>query len=195
MSNTNTNIPPFSQTNAYAMLHGLLVGVWSVAVFTVFVWSLSNPALSTLYLFAVMMSPVLVIMTTIRFRREVAEANSRFTFGRGFSHTLLVSVYGSLWLAIAIFVYLTWLDHGFIFDAYTAQWQTPEMIDLFKATELDKQIAEATGGLTPVQMIDAMRQVSPPNYAVMAVYGGFMAGMPLALIGGLLCRRSPRYAG
>lgn len=176
------------------MQHGLIVGAWSTIVFATFVWSLSMPGISSFYLFAATMAPVLTIMTTIRFRKEVAASHERFTFGRGFTHTILVSVYGSLWLAVAIFVYLTWFDHGFIFDAYATQLQTPEMIRYLKDTGLDLQIAEATGGLTPVQMVDAMRQVAPPNYAVMAVYGGFATGLPLALIAGLVCRRAPRYA-
>lgn len=181
----------FRQTNAYAMQYGIILGIWATASLSCFVLGLSYPPLSTLSLMLTLAFPVVAILLTLRFRREVSEALP-FSFSRGFTHTLLAVLYAGIWAGIATFVYMAFFDHGYLFDQYLTNLNQPEMQQLLAQSGMSEQIKQSTGGLSLQQVIEQLREVSAATYAAMIIYLYTLSAPILAVLGGLIARRNTR---
>lgn len=178
----------FKQTNAFAMNHGLLLGIISIAALASFVGSFSLALLSYLNLILFLSVPLVAIALTFRFRESVAR-DFPFSFSRGFSHTLLVMLYAAVWAGMATFVYLYFFDHGYLFDAYEAHLGRPEVVSAMQKSGLEMQMKEATGGKTPMQLVDELRGIPAGSYAAMVVYFYLLTAPIVALLGGFFAMR------
>ena len=87
---------------------------------------------------------------TGRFRRSVAGADGAFTFGRGFTHTLFMGFYASIWVAVGIFVYLRYFDNGAIFSDYAATLSRPELQQALQESGLLEQLNAASGEVAQI---------------------------------------------
>ncbi len=182
----------FSLTNGFAMQYGAALGAWSVATGAAFVGSMSLPALSSLYFLMCIFSPVLACLLTMRFRRHVAGAADAFGFGRGFVHTLLMGLYACIWLALAVYVYLAYFDGGAVFDAYEAMFTRPEVAAELERNGMKEQIDAITGGRGAVGLVDALRAISPANYAALVIYFNIIIAPFISLVVALVCKRCGR---
>ncbi|MDO5075124.1 MAG: DUF4199 domain-containing protein [Bacteroidales bacterium] len=183
----------FRQTNAYAMQNGILLGVVAITSLGSFVIGLSFPLFSTFSLLLTLLFPLLALGLTLRFRREVA-AQLPFSFSRGFSHTLLSVLYAGIWAGIATFVYMAFFDHGYIFEQYLTHLSRPDMQQMMQETGLNEQIRVSTGGLSPQQVIEQLRDISAGTYAAMIIYLYILSAPLLAVLGGFIAlRRSSRF--
>ena len=152
----------FRQTNAFAMQYGAVMGVWGLVANACFVGSFSVPGLSMLFLLLTVSSPVLAVFLTRRFRGHVAPQGP-FMFHQAFLHTLLMGVYAAIWVALGVYVYLAYFDHGFIFDAYLNSLTDPalqaemERLGIGRvvrtAAELDKWFAPLTANPMRLEQI------------------------------------------
>lgn len=181
----------FKQTNAFAMQNGMIQGVYSILTLSVFVAGLSTPLLSYVHLILLLNFPILACFLTARFRREVSP-HFTFSFSRGFSHTLLTVLYAGLWAGVGTFVYIAFFDNGHIFDLYQAQVSRPEMVQVLETSGMNRQIADATGGKTIVQLIDELRTISSGTYAALIVYFHLLSSPLIAILGGVVNIRRPR---
>jgi len=182
----------FRQTNAFAMQYGLLLGAVSLAAFAAFIGSFAVPALSTLFLLLSLFVPVLAVLLTLRFREAVAGKTEPFSFWYGTGHTLLAVLYASVWLAVGVYVYFAWMDHGFFFNSYLEMLHRPEVQEALKANALLEMQSEA-GGAGPEELVEALRGIGPASYAAMAIYLCLFAGIPLAVVAGMVAwRRGPK---
>ncbi len=181
----------FRQTNAFAMQNGLILGVYANLVQSAFVLGLSRPGFSHLHLLLLFGFPLMVCVLTRRFRQTVAQ-NFPFSFSRGFSHALLTTIYAGIWAGAGVFVYLFFFDKGYVFDAYQANLTRPEVIEAMQQSGLDDQVKAATGGKTPLQLVDELRSVSAATYAAMVIYFYLLSSPLLGVWGGLCNIRSLR---
>lgn len=175
----------FRQTNAYAMQHGLFLGVWAIVCQACFVGGLSIPMLSTLWLFMLLSIPVVCYLFTLRFRRIVG-FDVNFSFSRGFLHSFLTLLYTAVWAGIAVFFYMQFFDHGYIFDCYTTNLSAPETVKAMHEAGLDKSIEEATGGLSPTDVVNELRTIGAGNWTAVIIYLYMLCSPPLAVLIGLL---------
>ena len=134
----------FQQTNAYAMQNGLWLGLWGWLSLVAFRYSFSSVLCSNLLMLMTLAGPVLGVVLTGRFRRSVAGADGAFTFGRGFTHTLFMGFYASIWVAVGIFVYLNYFDNGAIFSDYAAALSRPELQQALQESGLLEQLNAAS---------------------------------------------------
>ena len=183
----NKEISEFSQTNSWAMVHGLLLGAWGVLTLAFACISLiCNPMLGWAGEVMFVGSPIVAYFLSKRFRWCVA-GDGTFSFGRAFSHTFLMGLYATVWVALATYVYLAFVDNGRVFDAYEAQLQRPEVMAEVKRLGMT-QTWEDMGGAT--KMVNVMRAVGAGNYAGMIVYLSlFVAPIISAVIAVMLKRK------
>ena len=179
----------FQQTNAYAMQNGLWLGLWGWLSLVAFRYSFSSVLCSNLLMLMTLAGPVLGVALTGRFRRSVAGADGAFTFGRGFTHTLFMGFYASIWVAVGIFVYLRYFDNGAIFSDYAAALSRPELQQALQESGLLEQLNAASGEGGLEGLPDALRSVGPAGYAAASLYMAMFATPVIALFVGIVCRR------
>lgn len=179
----------FQQTNAYAMQNGLWLGLWGWLSLVAFRYSFSSVLCSNLLMLMTLAGPVLGVVLTGRFRRSVAGADGAFTFGRGFTHTLFMGFYASIWVAVGIFVYLNYFDNGAIFSDYAAALSRPELQQALQESGLLEQLNAASGEGGLEGLPDALRSVGPAGYAAASLYMAMFATPLIALFAGAVCRR------
>lgn len=182
----------FRQTNAYAMQNGLILGLCAIVCQACFVGGLSHPMLSTLWFLLLLDIPVMAWVLTVRFRHIVG-LDVNFPFSRGFMHAFLTLLYAAVWAGVATFIYMQFFDNGYIFDCYAKNLSSPETIKVMKETGMLESIKEATGGLSPLDIINEMRTIGAGNYAAIIIYSYMLTSPVIAVIVGLLTMHRVHY--
>lgn len=183
-SNDNT----FKQTNGFAMQYGVLLGLCGLAGLACFVGSFTTPFLSFFHLLLTLGSPVLAGYLTIRFRNAVMQPELGFSFGRGFGYTFLMGMYATLWIAVGVFVYLAYIDNGYIFDAYEKVLNQPEYVAQLRASGT-WNVLQSAGGIT--KLVNNMRAISAASYAAGVIYMSLMVAPLISAVIALVCRKAP----
>ena len=171
------------------MQNGLWLGLWGWLSLVAFRYSFSSVLCSNLLMLMTLAGPVLGVVLTGRFRRSVAGADGAFTFGRGFTHTLFMGFYASIWVAVGIYVYLRYFDNGAIFSDYAAALSQPELQQALQESGLLEQLNAASGEGGLEGLPDALRSVGPAGYAAASLYMAMFATPLIALFAGAVCRR------
>ena len=179
---------PFAQINAFSMQNGLIVGVWALLAGWALVESFTYSLLSLVYLFMMLFTPILLFGLTRHFRRVVAPQGV-FTLTQGFLHSFLTSLYASTWMAIGVYVYLSYFDNGYFFDSYVAYFSRPEVKDLLAQSEVQQQLALSLQGMTIEEVVEGLRFVPPATYAMMIFYSNLMVAPLVSLLIGLFLKR------
>lgn len=182
----------FRQTNAYAMQNGVIVGLWAIVCQGCFVAGLSRPLCSTIWMIMLLGLPVVVWLLTLRFRKIVG-LDVNFTFSRGFMHAFLTLMYAAVWAGVATFVYLQFFDHGYIFDCYARNFSDPATVKMMTESGMLEQIKEATGGNTPLDLINEMRTIGAGNYAALIIYSYMLTSPIISVLVGLLSIHRVHY--
>lgn len=185
----NQNANRFKQTNAFAMLYGLVLGAIGILSLCAMGLSLQISIFSFISTVLTIGSPIAAAYLTIRFRRAVMVETEGFSFGRGFLFTFMMGVYASIWVALFVFVYLAYLDGGSFFDIYEARLTQPELVAEMRRSGVLAQLADA--GTSPTGLVDAMRAIPPAQYAAMVIYMSILAAPVFSAIIALIVRRSP----
>lgn len=179
---------PFAQINAFAMQNGLILGVWVLLAQGAFIGSFTYSLLSMVHLFMMLFAPILLYLLTKKFRTAVAPTGV-FAITPGFLHTLLTTVYASTWVAIAVYVYLTYLDGGYLFDSYVAYFSRPEVKELIAQKDVQQELATALQGMSLEEVVNGLRCVPPATYAMMVFYGNLMVSPILSLLIAIFLKR------
>lgn len=177
----------FKQTNAFAMQYGIMLGLWGFLTLVLSVLSNTHPWLGWISNLFFLGSPVAGCLLTLRFRREVSESPlDAFSFGHGFTFSFLLGMYACIWIALGVFIYFQWFDHGYICDLCEQTLATGEA-----------RMQMARNGINEAQIresIDRMRSLTPGAYAGAIVYLSLIANIPISLVIALIARRSERIA-
>ncbi len=190
----NPNI--IRDANASAMQGGIWLGLFGLLSLCALKGSFSFPILSTCYFLMMVFSPVLGGILTFRYRNTTNYAAEGFSFFQGLIHALLLGLYAAIWVALGIFVYLNWLDHGTFFAAYQESlkqsMQQPEMAQMMQDPAISATINEATNGKGLDGIADLMQSVGPAAYASMPIYAAVIFGPFISIVIGLVCmKRKP----
>lgn len=172
--------------NTSAMKKGACLGLFGIASLVVFKWSFTLPLLSSLFTLMVLASPVLAALLTMRYRNESTE---KFDFMKGFLHTLFMGFYASIWVAVVVFVYLQYFDHGTIFVAYGQSIDTPEIHQYLMQSGIDAQLYELSGAHGVQGLVSALQSMGAATYASMPLYSAMFFGPIISVIVGVICRR------
>ncbi len=182
------------QTNAYAMQYGAVFGLWQIATVAATFGSLRLPILSLVSMILTIGSFVVAFLLTRRFRGEIG-GNEGFSIFHGFSHTLLMALFASIWLALFTYLYMSYADTTWLFDAYRQQFTSPEMMQVITESGMSKDIEAITGDSNPTSIVDVMEDMPPVTYAAMMLYVNALISPIASLIVGIACRKKKRNTG
>ncbi len=184
----------FRQTNAYAMQHGIMLGLWAIGCQACYVAGLSQPLFSNLWLLMLIGIPVLVCVLTLRLRR-IAGEDIPFSFSRGFVHSFLTMLYTAVWAAVATFVYMQFFDKGYVFDCYVAALSKPEMMKMMEQTGMAQTIKDSTNGHDIIDVINELRNFGAANFSALIIYFYMLSSPFISILSGLVSMRRVRVAG
>ncbi len=180
------------QTNAYAMQNGALLGGWSLLCGALLVAAMSWSEAGWYFVPVAWATPVVCTVLTLRFRDKVAGRTGSFSFGRGFAHTFLMSLYASVWLALGVYLYLAYLDQGRVFDAYGRMLENPSVAADLERSGMAAEIDRLTEGKGPSALADMMRAVPAASYSAMVIYSAILFSPPVSAIIALISQRRGR---
>ncbi len=186
-------MPPIDirQINAFAMQYGVVLGAWEILMLAVTFASLAYAGLSTLSLLLGVGSIILAYHLTKRFRKQI-DGDSGFSVMHGFWHTLLMSIFASIWVALFVYFYLSFADSDWIFDAYKAQLSDPAFRQALIDSGLQGQLQMITGDENPAALAELLRSIPPMSYVGSLLYMNLIISPIFSLIIGISCRKTPR---
>ena len=187
---SNINVSSFSQTNSWAMVHGVWLGLWGLlTLFAIGFSFVGNYWFGLISNFMFLGSPFFVYLLSLRFKHKIAGHHDGFSFIKGFSHTFLMCIYASLWLALGVYVFFAYIDNGRFFDAYELQLNSPLLQTELKRMGLT-EVFDQVGGTK--KFVNILRSVSPANYSSLIIYFTIIFGPFISLIIGWLLRTNIR---
>ncbi len=179
----------FRYLNGYAMQYGLFLGVWYILVSAAYVGSFAMPILSSFCFFLFLSIPFLIALLTARFRSLV---EGEFSFNKGFSFAFLTSLYACVWQALAVYIYLAYIDNGFVFDSFQASLERPEVKEELERSGIMPQIMEITNGGGIESLVDGLRMITPATYTAVIIYFNFIIAPVLSAFVALTLKRRKR---
>ena len=190
----NNDFGSFSQMNAFAMQHGVVLGAVGILTMACSVLSLTYDSANLVFWFLLILSFVVARRLTMRYRDVSGYDLERgFPFSKAFAHTFLMGLYAGLWVALATFVYLQWFDHGHVFTALEAQLSRPEMLEAFRQTFPAEMLDVESPETLPATVVSLMRASSPASHAIGVLYMNLFAAPVVSAVIALLSFRRPQH--
>lgn len=186
---TDNNI--VSEINLWAMRDGVWLGLMGVITLSVWRQTILFGVYDIFFLFMLIISVGESFLLTWRYRRNGVGAGE-FSFGRGFFHALLTGFYASIWVALVLYLYLRYYDHGMIFAAYAEKVYAPQNLQAMQqlSPEWTAQLNTMSGGRGAAGLADTFRSIGAATYATMPLYAAFTIGPIISALVGLVFRRN-----
>ena len=167
----------YHQLKAFARIDGALLALLWITSFALYVKGLENPTLGMLSLVLLSVSPFFVAKRLRKFRDKVREGI--ISFMRGYAYIILTFFYSGLLVALAMWAYFQWMDHGFLLAKFTEMANMPQTVQL----GLKDMLQESLNQMAQMRPIDYSL-----NVLTMTILAGFALGLPIAA---LLQHRAP----
>ena len=101
-----------------------------------------------------------------------------FSFFRGFTYAFLTAFYAALILAMAQWIYFSWLDNGFMLEQYRQIFDNPEYKEVMEAAGMTaRELKDAVRQLESIRAIDISLQILYSNIIM-----SLLISMPIALL-------------
>ncbi len=177
------------QINAYAMQHGVMMGIWGIATLASMVWGLQNGFLAMLSIVLLFGTPFFAYALTKRYRVDSAEGKTIFTLTQGFLHAFLTFFYGALWVAVFTYVYMAYVDNGFLVDSYLQYLSRPDVVEAMQQSGWKEQVEPMLGGKSIEEVVESFRLLPPTYYVLMSINTCLLWAPMLSLVIGIVARR------
>ncbi len=174
------------QTNAFAMLDGLMFGIYWCFGFLCAVKGVGGGTLSTLSMMVTLSAPFLGFYLARRFERQV-RPDEPVSFGKAYLYSALLYLYAAIILALVAYAYFRWLDGGNFITSYIAAQNAPEMQEALQASGMQDFFNDAVrqGGFNTLE--EMLRSIGPTDIAAsifnVNILIGLLLSVPTALIG------------
>lgn len=104
----------------YAMHFGTFMGIYWILKFILFPLGFTIPFLSFLFLALTLAVPFLGFHYVKMYRNKIC--GGAISFSQAMIFTVFMYMFASLLVAVAHYIYFKYIDHGFIIDLLTKQW-------------------------------------------------------------------------
>ena len=175
-------IEEYKQLKAFARLDGAILGGIMCGTFFAFIASLSNMAWQLVYLLGIIAVPVFVAMRVRNYRDNIVR--KRVSFRRAAAYSMHCFGYSSLILAIVMYVYFQYFDHGMMLTSLRNYFAMPEMQEAMKIYGVDKSIFD--------DQLTVMSSLRPIDVAFSMISNTLFAGLGCSLLVAVISRRTPK---
>ncbi len=160
----------YQQLKAFARIDGAMVALlWTIS-FACYVVGLTNQFLGLIAIFLAIYTPFFVARRLRNFRDVALEGT--ISFLRGWAFVIYVFFYGALLFALVQFVYLNYLDNGYMLSVIEDTIQAPEFAALTAQYGMEDAVDE---------MMTEFRQIRPIDFAFHGLTSNIMLGIVLGL--------------
>ena len=175
-------VEEYKQLKAFARIDGAILGGIMCGTFFAFIASLSNMAWQLVYLLGIIAVPVFVAMRVRNYRDNIVR--KRVSFRRAAAYSMHCFGYSSLILAIVMYVYFQYFDHGMMLTNLRNYFAMPEMQEAMKIYGVDKSIFD--------DQLTVMSSLRPIDVAFSMISNTLFAGFGCSLLVAVVSRRTPK---
>ena len=175
-------VEEYKQFKAFARIDGAMLGGIMCGTFFAFIASLSNMAWQLVYLLGIIAVPVFVAMRVRNYRDNIVR--KRVSFRRAAAYSMHCFGYSSLILAIVMYVYFQYFDHGMMLTSLRNYFAMPEMQEAMKIYGVDKSIFD--------DQLTVMSSLRPIDVAFSMISNTLFAGLGCSLLVAVVSRRTPK---
>lgn len=175
-------IEEYKQLKAFARLDGAVLGVIMSVTFFAFVACLTNAAWQMAYLAGIVAVPVFVAYRVRNYRDKIVR--KRVSFRRAAAYSMHCFGYSSLILAIVMYIYFQYFDHGMMLANLRSYIEAPEMQEAMKISGVQKSLFE--------DQFTVMAALRPIDVAFSMISNTLFSGLACSLLIAVISRRTPR---
>ena len=175
-------IEEYKQLKAFARLDGAILGGIMSGTFFAFIASLSNMSWQLAYVLGIIAVPVFVAMRVRNYRDNIVR--KRVSFRRAAAYSMHCFGYSSLILAIVMYIYFQYFDHGMMLANLRSYIEAPEMQEAMKIYGVEKSLFE--------DQFTVMSSLRPIDVAFSMISNTLFAGLGCSLLVAVISRRTPR---
>ena len=165
----------YIQLKAFARQDGVLLALLWVITSTLYIIGMTNQLIGMAATMLIIYTPFFVGSRLRKFRDYGREG--LISFRRGYAYTVFVFFYGSVLFALAMYLYLAFMDDGYLMS------QMSKVLTSEEARQVLQQY-----GMTDMmnESLSQMAQIRPIDYALdmltVNIMMGFILGVPISLI-------------
>ena len=175
-------VEEYKQFKAFARIDGAILGGIMCGTFFAFIASLSNMTWQLVYLLGIIAVPVFVAMRVRNYRDNIVR--KRVSFRRAAAYSMHCFGYSSLILAIVMYVYFQYFDHGMMLANLRNYFAMPEMQEAMKIYGVDKSVFD--------DQLTVMSSLRPIDVAFSMISNTLFAGLGCSLLVAVISRRTPK---
>jgi hypothetical protein len=165
----------YLQLKAFARQDGALLALLWVFTSSLYIIGLTNPLVGMAATILILYTPFFVCTRLRKFRDYGREG--LISFGRGYAYTVLVFFYAGVLFAIVTYLYLAYMDQGFLLSQMSRVMSSDEAQQALKQYGMTEMMNQSLSELAQVRPIDYALNMLTVNIVV-----GFILGVPISLI-------------
>ena len=174
------NPADFLQLRAYARIDGLYLALIWTASFACYVAGLSSPTIGIIASLSAMASLFFAAKRLVVFRDNIR--GGFISFRRAAAYYILTFFYASVLFAVVQYVYMAFMDNGYLLGTYLSSICSPEAQAILKAYGMTKyDIGE---------MLTQLQRITPLSFALNVMSMNITIGILLSIPVALVCRKT-----
>ena len=175
-------IEEYKQLKAFARLDGAMLGGIMCATFFASVAALSNPGWQLATMIGVIAVPLFVAFRVRNYRDNIVK--KRVSFRRAAAYSMHCFGYSSLILAIVMYIYFQYFDHGMMLESLKNLIASPEMQEAMKVYGMKKSVFD--------EQLTVISSLRPIDVAFQTISETLFLGLGCSLLVAVVSRRSPK---
>ena len=165
----------YVQLKAFARQDGALLALLWMFTSTLYVIGMTNQLMGMAAAMLIFYTPFFVGGRLRKFRDYAREG--LISFRRGYAYTVFVFFYAGVLFAVAIYVYLAFMDHGFLMSQMSKVLTSDEAQQTMRQYGMTEMMNESLSQMSQIRPIDYALDMLTVNISL-----GFILGVPISLI-------------
>ena len=165
----------YIQLKAFARQDGALLALLWVITSTLYIIGMTNQLIGMAAMMLIIYTPFFVGSRLRKFRDYGREG--LISFRRGYAYTVFVFFYGGVLFALAMYLYLTFMDHGYLMSQMSKVLTSEEAQQTLKQYGMTEMMNESLSQMAQIRPIDYALNLLTVNITM-----GFILGVPISLL-------------
>jgi hypothetical protein len=165
----------YVQLKAFARQDGALLALLWVFTSTLYIIGMTNQLMGLAAAMLIFYTPFFVGGRLRKFRDYAREG--LISFRRGYAYTVFMFFYAGVLFAVVTYVYLTFMDHGFLMSQMSKVLTSDEARQAMQQYGMTEMMNESLSQLAKVRPIDYALDMLTVNITL-----GFILGVPISLM-------------
>jgi len=165
----------YTQLKAFARQDGALLALLWVFTSTLYIIGMTNQLIGMAATMLIIYTPFFVGSRLRKFRDYGREG--LISFRRGYAYTVFVFFYGGVLFALAMYLYLTFMDHGYLMSQMSKVLTSEEAQQAMQQYGMTEMMNESLSQMAQIRPIDYALDILTLNITL-----GFILGVPISLV-------------